>query len=90
MRLDLFLKNTGLIVRRPMAKRACDQGLVEINGKRAKASANVAVGDRIVLRVGTKVTEHEVLELPPRAVAKSQREEYARLVCSERADSDTW
>ena len=88
MRLDLFLKNTGLIVRRAVAKRACDEGLVEVNGKSAKASHPTREGDRIVLRVRTRVTEHEVLRLPARAVPKPEREEYVRLVSSERAKDD--
>ena len=83
MRLDLFLKNTGMIPRRPVAQRACDEGLVEVNGKVSKAAAPVRVGDRITLRVGMKVTEHEVLDLPSKAVAKAQRGDYAKLVSSE-------
>lgn len=88
MRLDLFLRNSGLIPRRPVAKRACDEGLVEINGKAAKASAQVRVGQRITLRLGMKITEHDVLALPQRPVAKSQRDDYARLISTERVDLD--
>jgi len=83
MRLDLFLKNTGMIPRRPVAQRACEEGLVEINGKVSKAAAPVRVGDRITLRIGMKITQHEVLDIPNRAVSKAQRADYAELVSSE-------
>ena len=86
MRVDLFLKNTGLIPRRPVAQRACDEGLVEINGKSAKASSPVRVGDKLTIRIGMKVTVHEVLDLPNKAVAKALRGDYARLVSSAAAE----
>ena len=86
MRVDLFLKNTGLIPRRPVAQRACDEGLVEINGKVAKAASPVRVGDLVTVRIGMKVTVHEVLDLPTKAVAKAVRPDFARLVSSEAAE----
>ena len=36
MRLDKFLKNSRIIKRRTVAKEACEQGRVEVNGKSAK------------------------------------------------------
>lgn len=86
MRLDAYLRNTGLIPSRSVAKQACDRGLVQLNGRQAKAAAEVRVGDRIVLRVGMKVTEHEVLQLPERPVPRPERELYARLVSSQRLE----
>ena len=35
-RLDLFLRNTGLIKQRSQAKRACDDDRVRVDGKPAK------------------------------------------------------
>jgi ribosomal 50S subunit-recycling heat shock protein len=86
VRLDLFLKNTGIIPRRAVAKSACEQGLIEINGKPAKPAAEVRVGDRLLLRIGLRVAEYEVLATPTRAVAKTAREDYARLLRTERLD----
>lgn len=88
MRLDLFLKSTGVIARRPVAKRACDAGLVEINGRPAKASAEVRVGDLITVRIGMKVTIHEVLAVPARPVQKSERDNYVRLLSTEKVELD--
>ncbi|MBF1361376.1 MAG: RNA-binding S4 domain-containing protein, partial [Mogibacterium diversum] len=36
MRVDKFLKNSRIIKRRTVAKEACEQGRVEVNGKIAK------------------------------------------------------
>jgi ribosomal 50S subunit-recycling heat shock protein len=57
MRLDKFLKVSRLIKRRTLAKEVSDQGRIEINGKEAKASTIVKVGDELTLRLGhRKVT----------------------------------
>ena len=47
MRLDKYLKVSRLIKRRTVANEACDAGRVMINGKAAKASTSVKVGDVI-------------------------------------------
>ena len=47
MRLDKFLKVSRLIKRRTVANEACDAGRVMVNGKEAKASVKVKVGDII-------------------------------------------
>ena len=47
MRLDKYLKVSRLIKRRTVANEACDAGRVLVNGKTAKASADVKVGDVI-------------------------------------------
>lgn len=54
MRLDKFLKVSRLIKRRTLAKEVSDQGRIEINGKEAKASTNVKVGDELTLRLGQR------------------------------------
>ena len=47
MRLDKYLKVSRIIKRRTVANEACDESLVVVNGKRAKASYDVKVGDII-------------------------------------------
>ena len=61
MRLDKYLKVSRLIKRRTVANEACDAGRVSINGKVAKASVNVKVGDVIEIAFGTKTVKAEVL-----------------------------
>jgi ribosomal 50S subunit-recycling heat shock protein len=60
MRLDKFLKVSRLIKRRTLAKEVCDQGRIQINGRPAKASTNVAVGDTLVVTFGQKIVEARV------------------------------
>ena len=50
MRLDKYLKVSRLIKRRTVANEACDAGRVNVNGKVAKASQEVKVGDVISIR----------------------------------------
>ena len=54
MRLDKYLKVSRLIKRRTMAKEVSDQGRILINGKEAKASTNVKVGDELTIRLGQR------------------------------------
>ena len=63
MRLDKFLKVSRLIKRRTVANEACDAGRVLVNGKPAKASLNVKVGDVIEIQFGTRNVKAEVLKL---------------------------
>ncbi|MCQ2538558.1 MAG: RNA-binding S4 domain-containing protein [Lachnospiraceae bacterium] len=61
MRLDKYLKVSRIIKRRTVANEACDNGRVLINGKVAKASAEVKVGDIIEVGFGQKSVKAEVL-----------------------------
>ena len=63
MRLDKFLKVSRLIKRRTVANEACDAGRVSVNGKAARASYDVKVGDIIEIAFGTKSLKAEVLDL---------------------------
>ena len=63
MRLDKFLKVSRIIKRRTVANEACDAGRVTVNGKVAKASLDVKVGDMIEIMFGTKNVKVEVLDL---------------------------
>lgn len=63
MRLDKYLKVSRLIKRRTLAKEASDAGRIMINGKVAKASSEVRVGDRLELGFGNKKAQLEILEI---------------------------
>ena len=73
MRLDKYLKVSRLIKRRTVANEACDTGRVSINGKTAKASAQVSPGDVIEIGFGTRTVKAEVL-----SVAETVRKEEAQ------------
>ncbi|MGN0659913.1 MAG: RNA-binding S4 domain-containing protein [Emergencia sp.] len=63
MRIDKFLKNSRLIKRRTVAKDACDQERVQINGKTAKAGSEVKVGDEIHIEFGNSSITAKVMKL---------------------------
>ena len=63
MRLDKFLKVSRLIKRRTVANEACDAGRVLVNGKVAKASVDVKVGDEIEIGFGTRSVKVRVLDV---------------------------
>lgn len=61
MRLDKYLKITRLIKRRTIANEACDAGKILINGKVARASYDIKIGDKIEINLGAKKLAVEVL-----------------------------
>lgn len=63
MRLDKYLKVSRLIKRRTVANEACDNGLVTVNGKPARASYEVREGDQISLHFGVRTITVEVLSV---------------------------
>lgn len=63
MRLDKYLKVSRLIKRRTVANDACDAERVSVNGKAAKASYDVKLGDLITVSFGTKSVTVKVLEI---------------------------
>ena len=61
MRLDKYLKVSRLIKRRTVANEACDSERVTVNGRVARASYDVKVGDVIAIRFGERTLTVEVL-----------------------------
>ena len=63
MRLDKYLKVSRLIKRRSVANDACDNARVMVNGRDAKASYQVKVGDVIEIAFGNRMLRVEVTEI---------------------------
>ena len=63
MRLDKYLKVSRLIKRRTVANDACDTSRITVNGKIAKASYNVKLGDLITVTFGTRSVTVRVLDI---------------------------
>lgn len=55
MRLDKYLKVSRLMKRRTVANEACDAGRVAVNGKPARASYEVKIGDLLEITLGQRV-----------------------------------
>jgi ribosomal 50S subunit-recycling heat shock protein len=60
MRLDKFLKVSRLIKRRAVAKSVVEEGRCQVNGRVAKPSTMVSVGDRVLLELPRGRMEIEV------------------------------
>ena len=76
MRLDVFLKASGIIKRRTVANELCDRGLVLVNGVKGKAGRIIKEGDIIDLKVGRYSYKLEVLSLPEKKVNKLGAENF--------------
>lgn len=63
MRLDKFLKVSRVIKRRTIANEACDAGRVSINGRTAKASSEIKIGDKVEIVYGDKTIRFEVTNI---------------------------
>ena len=69
MRLDKYLKVSRLIKRRTLANDVADAGRVIVNGKPAKASYAVKIGDVIEITFGNRPVKVRVLSIDePRGV----------------------
>ena len=77
MRLDKYLKVSRLIKRRTVANEVCDAKHVTVNGKIARASYDVKVGDVIEISMGQNVTRarvHNVAETVRKEAAAAMYE----------------
>lgn len=63
MRLDKYLKVSRIIKRRTVANEACDAGRVTVNGKVARASYDVKVGDVLEIAFGERTVKAEILDV---------------------------
>ena len=63
MRLDKYLKVSRIIKRRTVANDACDAARITANGRPAKASNDVKVGDLLTIAFGTKEVTVRVLDV---------------------------
>lgn len=63
MRVDKFLKNSRIIKRRQVAKEACENERVLINGSIAKASSTIDKGDIIEVIFGNNKLKVIVLNI---------------------------
>ena len=76
MRLDKYLKVTRLSKRRTIANEACDAEKVLVNGKAARASYDVKVGDIIEINIGTRPLKVKVLNVTEHATKETAADNY--------------
>ena len=75
LRLDLFLKRTGLVKRRSLAATLCDNDYVKLNGRPTGPGKSVKVGDRLEIRYARKKVLVEVTGIPGKQVKKGENYE---------------
>lgn len=76
MRLDKYLKVTRLIKRRTVANEACDAGKISVNGKIARASYDVKIGDIIEISMGQRPLKVKVVSVSEHATKENAADNY--------------
>lgn len=79
MRLDKYLKVTRIVKRRTLAQELCNGGHVSKNGRTAKPSTRVEVGDVLDVTIGPRTLKIEVLALANSSDKKTAGSLYRRL-----------
>jgi len=83
IRLDLFLKRTRMISRRTVAQEICAHGSIWVNGRTAKGSRLVRVGDVIQWRQPGKVRSLKVSRIPSVNPGKREASKYYEIAATE-------
>lgn len=86
MRLDLFLKNAHLLKKRSQAKKGIEFGRIKVNGKEAKPSYKIKIGDIIEIDYETSSIKFQVLEIAEKPIKKEDQGKYVHLLSKERKD----
>jgi len=77
MRVDKWLSAVNVVKRRTIATDMLKSGVVYVNGVKAKASKNVAVGDKVTIEYLKGPKSYKVLQIPTtKTIPKSQKDEY--------------
>ena len=63
IRVDKYLKTARILKRREAAKELALQGRIQINGRIAKPSTEVEVGDVLRLEFGYRILEIKILDI---------------------------
>ena len=76
MRIDKYLKVSRIIKRRTVAKEACDKGLIQINDKVVKCSAEVKVGDILTVTFGERTYKYRITDIREHVLKNDAKELY--------------
>jgi len=72
MRLDKFIATARLLKTRSLVKTATDEGMVFINGHRAKPAAMIKPGDVIEIDTPRFYKKIKVVDLPAKNMRKAE------------------
>ncbi len=76
MRLDKYLKVSGIIKRRSVANEISSKGRIKVNGKTAKPSTGVSPGDVLEINFGTKTSSVKIVSVETKGKSKQKAEMY--------------
>jgi ribosomal 50S subunit-recycling heat shock protein len=76
MRLDKFLKVSRIIKRRTVAKDFAANERVMVNGRVAKPSTEVKIGDRLTIQIGNHTSVYEILDIKDNIKATEAKDLY--------------
>ena len=62
-RIDRWLAAVRLVKTRPIATQLCDGGHAQVNGRDAKPSTKIRVGDRVKVRIADRERDVEVVRV---------------------------
>jgi ribosomal 50S subunit-recycling heat shock protein len=72
VRIDVFFKKTQILQKRNQAKALCDKQLVRVNGRTAKPSKAITIGDIIQIDTITGTRSIKILDIPRGNVRKDE------------------
>ncbi|EDM24287.1 RNA-binding S4 domain-containing protein [Caminibacter mediatlanticus TB-2] len=79
MRIDKFLNAVNIVKRRAIATEMLDEGVVFVNGKKAKKSKEIKIDDIIEIKYLNGSKKYKVLKLPEsKTIPKSKKDEYVK------------
>lgn len=77
MRVDKFLSSVNILKRRSIAQDMCDNGVVSVNGIKAKSSKEIRIGDKISLHYLQYTKTYQILAIPTtKTIPKAQSKDY--------------
>ena len=76
MRLDKYLKVSRIIKRRTVAKEACENGRVSINGKAAKPGTEIKEGDIIEISYASGTLKAKIVNIKEHVAKEDAKEMY--------------
>lgn len=88
MRIDQLLKTLCLVKTRNRSRKGCEAGCISINGKKAKPSAQVRLGDVIEIRYPQRAVTIEIVEIPPGQIARRECGRFYRLLRESSLETD--
>ena len=76
MRLDKYLKVSRIIKRRTVAKDACENGRVSINGKVAKPGTTVKENDIIEIQFANQILKARIINIASHVTKEAAKDMY--------------